>query len=390
MVKSELKILHTESHRQWGGQERRIYNESRWMSMQGHRIVIVAPNATPLFEKARQEGWERYALSFNKFGMVQDTVHLRGILRNVRPDVLNTHGNTDSKVGLFAAWGLNIPCVIRTRHSTPPVSRSWYNRLLYGKLCHFVFTTADCVSRQIRDDLGVPEDRIRTLPSGIDPPDQMIDRDEARRNLAEEIGVEEDRRFVGFIGRLTREKGLHVLIDAFTGIMKQVPGHHLVIIGDGDPMDELRRLIHRRNAENRIHLMGYRDDPWPYFRALDCFVLASSQFEGVPQAMLQAMFAGSPVIGTQVGGIPDIVEHGQTGLLVPPEDTDRLAEAILLTLTHPESALTRAEKAYRYVSNNHTLAAMGGKIARLYEIHLSGARHPAHQSDDPQSVTRSR
>jgi glycosyltransferase involved in cell wall biosynthesis len=374
IVKSELNIVHTESHRQWGGQERRIYNEARWMRMQGHRIIIVAPGSTPLFEKARQEGWERYALHFNKFGMIKDAFQLRAILRNVRPDILNTHGNTDSKVGLFAAWGLHIPCVIRTRHSTPPVSASWYNRLLYGKMCHFVFTTADCVSRQIREDLGVSENRIMTFPSGIDCPDQMIDHGEARRKLADEIGVQGDRRFIGFIGRLSSEKGLHVLIDAFAGIMDQVPDHHLVVIGDGDLVDDLQNQIRQRNGEDRIHLMGYRDDPWPYFRALDCFVLASSQFEGVPQAMLQAMFAGSPVIGTTVGGIPDIVRHDQTGLLVPPDTPDRLGEAILETLTRPDSALKRADNAYQYVSCNHTLAAMGRKIASLYEMHLSGAR----------------
>jgi glycosyltransferase involved in cell wall biosynthesis len=371
MMKSVLNILHTESHRQWGGQERRIYNESRWMSMQGHRIIIAAPRSTPLFEIARQEGWERHALPFNKSGMIKDAFLLRAILRNVRPDIFNTHGNTDSKVGLFAAWGLQIPCVIRTRHSTPPVSNSWYNRLLYRKLCHFVFTTADCITRQIRGDLGVPENRIMTLPSGIDCPDQLIDRDDAREKLNIEIGGRRDRRFIGFIGRLSREKGLSVLIDAFAGIMDQVPDHHLVVIGDGDLVDDLQNQIRQRNGESRIHLMGYRDDPWPYFRALDCFVLASSQFEGVPQAMLQAMFAGSPVIGTDVGGIPDIVRHDQTGLLVPPNNPDHLAEAILHTITRPESALMRADNAFQYVSKNHTLAAMGRKIISLYEMHLS-------------------
>jgi glycosyltransferase involved in cell wall biosynthesis len=153
--------------------------------------------------------------------------------------------------------------------------------------------------------------------------------------------------------------------------MDQVPDHHLVVIGDGDLVDDLQNQIRQRNGESRIHLMGYRDDPWPYFRALDCFVLASSQFEGVPQAMLQAMFAGSPVIGTDVGGIPDIVRHDQTGLLVPPNNPDHLAEAILHTITRPESALMRADNAFQYVSKNHTLAAMGRKIISLYEMHLS-------------------
>jgi len=371
MINQSLSIMHTESHRSWGGQERRIYNECRFMDKQGHKITIVAPKSTPLFEKARQEGWRVHAISFNKVGMLKDVYHLRALLNDERPDIFNTHGNTDSKVGLTAARRLQLPCVIRTRHSTPSVRNSWYNRLLYGKWCDFVFTTADCITRQISSDLGVPEQRIFTLPSGIDCPDNMIDREDARQKLADEIRVGTDRRFIGFIGRLSNEKGLSVLIDAFAKIMQQISRHHLVIIGDGGMADALQHQIDRLNGNPRIHLMGYRDDPWPYFRALDCFVLASSKYEGVPQAMLQAMFAGSPVVGTDVGGIPDIVSHQQTGILVPPDSPDRLAEAILNTITMPESAIVRSNNAYRFVSQNHTLAAMCRKILSLYEMQLS-------------------
>jgi glycosyltransferase involved in cell wall biosynthesis len=365
------KILHTESHRQWGGQERRIFNESRWMRMNGHRIVIVAPKPSPLYDRARRQGWETHALPFKKSGMIRDALRLRTLLRRVRPDVLNTHGNTDSKVGLAAAWGLKIPCVIRTRHSTPAVGNSWYNRLLYRDLCHYVFTTASCITRQLNRDLRVPANRIKTLPSGIDCPGEMIDRESARKRLADEIGVGGGQRFVGFIGRLSAEKGLPVLIDAFDAIKDRLPDHHLVIIGDGDLVAELQARIASKGRQACIHLLGYRDDPWPYFRALDCFVLASSRYEGVPQAMLQAMFAECPVVGTKAGGIPDIVSHGRTGLLVPPDDPRLLAEAILHTIESPAATTQRVASAYRYAKDNHTLEKMGRRILRIYARRLS-------------------
>lgn len=365
-------ILHTESHRQWGGQERRIFNEARWMHDNGHRIVVVAPNPSPLYEKSLRQGWETHALAFNKWKMASDAWHLRTLLRRVRPDILNTHGNTDSKVGLVAAWGLPVPCVIRTRHSTPPVGNSWYNRLLYGRLCHVVFTTASCVSRQIHRDLGVPEERIRTVPSGVDCPQNLIAREAARQALAAEMGLADDQRFIGFIGRITREKGATVLAEAFADIRAQLPGHHLVFIGDGNQAVDVRQVIRERNQETHIHLLGYRDDPWPYFRALDCFVLASSKYEGVPQTMLQAMFAECPVVGTDVGGIPDIVSHDETGLLVPPDNPQRLAQAILHTFDAPESTGRRVAAAYRNVCRHHTLSAMGKKILGVYGQVIDG------------------
>jgi len=372
-MKRRFTILHTESHRQWGGQERRIFNEARWMSDNGHRIVIVAPNPSPLYENARRQGWETHTLFFKRWGMIQDACRLRSILRKVRPHVLNTHGNTDTKVGLVAAWGLSIPCVIRTRHSTPPVGNSWHNRLLYRRLCNVVFTTASCISRQIHRDIDVPADRIKTLPSGIDCPADLIDHELARINLAGEIGLENDRRFIGFIGRITRGKGMHVLVEAFDRIRERIPDHHLVIIGDGNLFDEINLLVRERNLYDRIHLLGYRDDPWPYYRAMDAFVLTSIRHEGVPQSMLQAMFAECPVIGTDIGGIPDIVSHGKTGLLVPPEDPARLSDAILQTIQDPEATRSRVKEAYRNVQQHHTLAAMGSKILQVYEQMIYGA-----------------
>ena len=370
-MESKLKIVHTESHREWGGQERRVFSEGLWMDRKGHHVVVVAPAQSPLYDRAGEQGWETHAVSFNKFGMIKDACFLRKLLRNMRPDVLNTHGNIDSKVGLCAAWGLGIPCVIRTRHSTPAVSNSWYNRLLYRKLCHHIFTTADCITRQIINDLDVPQDRIATIPSGIDCPDGLIDRRQARHRLANEIGVESDSAFVGFVGRLSGEKGLHVLIDAFAIIEDQLPRHHLVIVGEGGLFAALQEQIRERKNENRVHLLGYRDDPWPYFRAFDCHVLASLEFEGVPQAMLQAMFAGCPVIGTQAGGIPDIVIDRETGLLVPPDNPQRLSEAILKIIQEPEDAEKRAARARQYVWENHTIDAMGEKILRVYRMQLS-------------------
>ncbi len=373
-MRRRFTILHTESHRQWGGQERRIFNEARWMSDQGHRIVIVAPHRSPLLERAGESGWETHSLTFKRRTMVGDLFRLRSILRRVRPDILNTHGNTDSKVGLVAAWGLSIPCVIRTRHSTPPVGDSWHNRLLYRRLCHLVFTTASCISRQIHQDIAVPEDRIKTFPSGIDCPDDLIDREAARKRLAEEIGLETDRRFIGFIGRITGGKGVSVLIDAFAAIAARLPLHHLVIVGNGNLFDEMQHRVRTHGLDARIHMLGYRDDPWPYYRALDCFVLASRKYEGVPQSMLQAMFAECPVVGTTVGGIPDIVSHEATGLLVPPDSPGPLADAILQTIESDAATRSRVRSAHRFVSQHHTLAAMGRGIARVYEQTIYGTR----------------
>lgn len=370
MMKTGLKILHTESHRQWGGQERRVFTECRWMRRQGHHVILLAPGQSEIYKRGSQEGWEVYDVPFTRIGMLKDFFRVRALLRKIRPDVLNTHGNTDSKVALTAARGLEIPCVIRSRHSTPAVSNSWYNRLLYREFSDYIFATANCVTDQLVRDLDISTDRIFTLPSGVIPRSDLPAHEDARQSLSAELGLDAETRFIGFVGRLSNEKGLTFLIDAFSKIRDMLPDYHLVLVGEGGFLSTLEAQVREKNLRDRVHFLGYRENPWPYFRAFDCFVLASSKYEGTAQVVLQAMFAECPVVGTNAGGIPDVISHEETGLLVPPDNADLLAEAILKTLRDETSAKRRTQNALQYVHANRTLDKMCEKILEIYKKRL--------------------
>ncbi len=365
-----LKILHTESHREWGGQERRVFTECRWMSQKGHHIILLAPGQSEVYRRGDKEGWEVYDIPFTRIGMLKDFFRVRALLGKIRPDVLNTHGNTDSKVALTAASGLKIPCVIRSRHSAPAVSNSWYNRLLYRDFSDYILATANCVTHQLVRDLDISTDRIFTLPSGVIPCSDLPEHEDARQSLSAELGLDAETKFIGFVGRLSNEKGLTFLIDAFFKIRDIIPKYHLVLVGEGGFLSTLEAQVREKNLRDRVHFPGYRENPWPYFRAFDCFILASSKYEGTAQVILQAMFAECPVVGTNAGGIPDVITHEETGLLTPPDNADLLAEAILKTLGDETSAKRRTENALRYVQANHTVDKMGEKILEIYRKRL--------------------
>ncbi len=370
-----LTIVHTESHRQWGGQEIRIFNECAWMHRRGHRVVVIAPRASCLYRRAREQGWRIHAVAFRDLGLPFDMLRLRGLLRKIRPHVLNTHGNIDSKAGLAAAWGLSIPCVIRSRHHSPPVRPSWYNRLLYRRLCDVVFTTGDVITRQLVADLDAGRRRVITITSGIAVPDHLPAPEDARRRLAAELGLAPDARFIGCVSLLDPGKGQDVLIDAFAQLAGTLVHHHLVFIGDGAYRDRLRSHVPSA-VTGRVHFPGFREDPWPCFRAMDCHVLASTRYEGTPQVILQAMFAGCPVVATRTGAIPGVVRHGVTGLLAEPGDATSLADAIRHTLAEPIEAARRAQEALQYVHARHTMDAMGEKILSVYREVLKKGGHP--------------
>lgn len=348
----------------------RVFNESTWMNNKGHHIIIIAPKHSEIYKKAGEQGWETHAVSFKRSSMLSDIFRVRSLLRKIRPDVLNTHGNTDGKVALTAAHDLGIPCIIHSRHSTPKVRNSWYNRLLYGRLCDYTFTTAEIIKDQLIKDLNVSEDHIFSLPSGIVPPDDLPEHEQARQELIAETGLPPDTRFIGYVGRISRGKGLKSLIKAFAMNNDILPQYHLVLAGQGESLSMLQDLAIKESIQDKVHFIGFKDNPWPYFRAFDCHVLASTQYEAASQAVRQAMFAGCPVIGTEIGGIPDIIIHKQTGILIPPENTPALSKAMCEIVKNPGSAKRMAEKAFKHAKENYTIDVMGKKILQIYSTRI--------------------
>lgn len=367
MINRSLVIFHTESHRNWGGQELRVLKECLWMKDKGHRPMLIASKKSQIYPKAQTAGLDVRLMSFSNLTALVDLIRLRGWLKQSRPDVFNTHGNMDAKIGLLAAVGLGIPCVIRSRHHSHPVSPSWHNKMMYRHLSDYVFTTADRTSRQIIEDLSVAPDKVITVASGISPPDTLMDRADARRRLQEELHLSPHDRFLGSVAMLGDWKGHRYIIDGFAQIHRDFRHHHLVFVGDGSEMAVLKQQAEHLGLDDRVHLTGFKENPWPYFRAFDLDILASTKNEGIPQVLLQAMYAGCPVIGTWAGGIPDIIEDGVSGLLVEPGSSNALARAMTRLLTNPEQAATFSANAFSFVLQNHTIDRMGNRILALYQ-----------------------
>ncbi len=374
-MRSLYKIVHTTCHTGWGGLEKRILNESLWMVKKGHQVVIVAPRDTPLYKRAKEYRLHVHGISFKRFGMVRDYNLLKKIFINEQPHIVNTHGNADSKIALKAALKTGVPCRILSRHISAHVRNTWYNRQIYKKLNHYIFTTADYTTKHLQKVFKLNGMEIFSMPSGIIEPETLIPRDEARKNLALELDLDPDTRFLGFSGRVSKDKGVGTILKAFKLIKSDIP-HHIAIVGDGTPeyLAELKTLARGLKIENRVHFTGFKEDVWLYYRAFDCKILASRNkngipFEGVPQALLEAMYASCPVIGSKSGGITDIIDNKKTGLLFDPQDPEELADRILQTLNQEAATLERVHLARKKVKKNHTIDAMGRDIIRIYRLH---------------------
>ena len=220
-----------------------------------------------------------------------------------------------------------MPAVIHTEHGKHYASRPrtrWLGRLSGRFVDRFC-----CVSGDVADEVEacrvVPKGKIRVIPNGID-----TDRFAGAVNPAAvrvELGVPPGVPLVGTVGRLNEVKRQDRLIRGFAAMLGRFPEAHLVLIGDGPLMSELRLLAEGLGIGPRVHFAGYRADPERVLGALDVFAL-TSRSEGMPLAVLEAWAAGVPVVASRVGGLPEMIDDGRTGLLVDAEDVGALAAAI--------------------------------------------------------------
>ena len=367
----KLIICHTEASNGWGGQEIRILSESEWFRNRGHKIYIGCVKNGILEKKAIGKGFDIKDFEFRKSAVLFDIVRIAAWLKRIRPHVLATHSSEDSWAGLIAGRIAGVPLSIRYRHVSVEVKPNIANKILYCHLCDGVITTADCISRDLADKLGLGTDKVFTIPTGIVPPECKIDRETARIELAKRLGLPENTRFISCIAVLRGWKGHEFLFRAFDNVSPKVPHHHLLIAGEGPAKEGLEMLRGQLSAGGKIHFLGHVDNPFEIFRGSDLAVLPSIKNEGVPQSLLQAMFAECPALGTKIGGIPEIVKHGNTGWLVEPASIESLAQGILNALTNYDESRRMAENALKYVRENFTLDKMGERVEKVMYMLLT-------------------
>ena len=327
---NSLRIVHTEASLGWGGQEIRILTEAQGLIGRGHEVEIwAAPDSNILPEAARRSIPSR-TLPIGRKGL-RGLFAMRRALATVRPDIVNTHSSTDTWLVALARLTLrDPPPMVRTRHISSPIPKNFPTRWLYTRATRHIVTAGERLRETLIRENRFPSVHMTSVPTGIDTAQfRPGDRREARQQL----GLEPDARYIGIIATLRSWKGHLYLLDAFARLAAGDDVLRLLIVGDG-PMDT---VIGKRIAElglgRKIRLTGRQDDVSRWMQALDVFCLPSYANEGVPQAVLQAMLTGLPVVTTPVGSITEAVTHEVTGLLVPPRDDAALADAIRRLLT---------------------------------------------------------
>jgi len=287
-------------------------------------------------------------------------VRLYRHIRRLRPTILHAHlfhANLPARVlGRLAG----VPIVICTEHTMAmePPWRYRLNRWTVGLADRVVAISAN-VRDFCRTRIGLPEEKLVLIPNGVELPELPLPAPwEARAAL----GLPPDGLVIGAISRLDPVKGIDVLLEA----LPQVEEAALVVIGDGPQRAALEALAARLGVSHRVSWAGFQQDAVRLLPACDLFV-QPSLYEGLPTTVMEAMAAGLPVVATAVGGTPEVVADGVTGLLVPPCDPAALARAITALLRDPEQRRTMGQAGRERVAQHFSAVRMIERTERLYD-----------------------
>lgn len=322
-----LHILHTEAAIAFGGQERRILKELQAMRLRGHHMELLCRPHAQMGKYARDAGFAVHVVQMG--GLIN---YLKGVfstwrlLRRGHFDVVNTHSRIDTLLAGTAARLARTPLIVRTRH----LANRPGSLLSYTWLPHRVTTVSEHV-RQTLIDKGVRADHVTTIYSPVPLPQPV-----EHSSLREELGLDEHAVIVGCVAVMRAMKGHIDLINAMAPLMKDRPWLHMVFVGDGSPtFSQVKAHIQSLGLEKKIHLLGTRQDIPNLLAGFDLFALATRK-EASGTVFVEAQAAGLPVIGTDVGGVGEMMRNGQSGILVPLDDAQALTEALRRLIDDPE------------------------------------------------------
>lgn len=367
-----LRVCHIMSADLWAGAEVQVATVASYLVGRPEiELTAVLLNEGPLAGELRRLGVPVTVLDEQRHNALAILLSLTRLLRDHPVDVVHTHRYKDTVLGAIAAKLGGVPCLVRTIHGQSEPMRGWDRakfRIYEGLDRLALRCFADriiAVSRRMGGSLecGYKPGTVVTIHNGVDlrrirptrPPD----------HVRQELGIDPAALLIGTVGRLSPVKGHAHFLRAARLILERQPGARFLIVGDGPLRPQLESSARQLGIDRACVFSGSRTDIYDLMAAMDVFVLPSLD-EGIPMALLEAMAVGVPVVATAVGGVPEVVAHRATGLLVRSGDERALAEACLELARDVEWARTLGDRARRRVEEAFSHEQGGQMLVEAY------------------------
>jgi len=369
MDKHRKKILHLVEDLKVGGLERVLesivlsldkskYDVHVWCLVEGGEIA----------EELKEKGMPVRIIGKRSYYNLSNILLLAYLVRRENFHIIHTHGYFASTFGRLAAILAGVPVMITHVHST--YYEYGKRNLMIERFLSFFTDNVICVSKAVQrfvvEKEGIRESRTSVIYNGISFPWNGLSSEDRKAKRAS-VSVSSQDVVIIEVASLTANKGHHFLLNAFQQIYKKNPTIKLIIVGDGPLQSTIQEEAKKLGMESAVIFTGQRKDVYELLAMSDIFILPSMIREGLSIAMIEAMAMGLPVIGSNVGGIPELIEDRVSGFLVSPGDTDQLARIIDLLATEQDLRKRLGQQGKRIYEEKFTLPRMVQQIEALYD-----------------------
>jgi L-malate glycosyltransferase len=358
--------LHVDTARTWRGGQNQVLLTVNGLRAIGERAALVAHPDGEVRRRAA-EGLELVPLAPRTEMDLTAAWRFSRVINRLTPDVVHAHdphgvamASLALSLGASASHG-RAPAFVASRRVDFHLKGNSFSRWKYRQVDCFI-AASEAIRRMLVAD-GVPSERTVTVHEGVD-----VDHVRAAPpvNIHEAFWLPHQAPVVGNVAALVPHKGQRYLVDAAHLVVREIPDARFVILGEGELREHLEKQIRDHHLEKHVLLPGFRTDVLGCMKSFDLFVM-SSVTEGLGTSLLDAMACARPIVATRAGGIPEIVEDGVNGLLVPPRDAASLAAAIVRALKDESLRTRMGDAGYARVRERFTVDRMVSETAAVYK-----------------------
>ncbi|MEK7607512.1 MAG: glycosyltransferase family 4 protein [Patescibacteria group bacterium] len=376
------KILHVITKSNWGGAQKYVYDLATNLPKEQYESVVVSGGAGPLAEKLTEAGIRTVSIQnlgrdISFFGDISSFCKLISLFKKEKPDIVHVNSSKVGGLGALAARITKVPRIIFTCHGWAfNEDRNFFSlyfiRFLSWLTVMLSHTTITVSERDFHDGSRMlwVKNKIILVHNGIKVP-EFKEKDESRSflsDLAKNKGVDvgENDFLIGAIGELHKNKAYEYTLEAISLLkQKDIPAK-LVVMGEGEERKELENMIDKLSLKKDVALLGFIGDAPQYLKAFDALILSSIK-EGLPYVVIEAGFAGLPVVATNVGGVKEIIDDMKSGILVQTKKPADIASALELIYSNCEKALLFGQNLRQKVEREFSLEKMIEKTMGVYE-----------------------
>ena len=358
----KLSVAHLDTEMSWRGGQKQELELIRRLILLNIKNVLVCKPLSELSKRAQHEGIMVIHLPLAGEWDVLSALKLRAYIIREQINIVHVHSSHAHAIALMAVLRLTSCKLVVSRRVDFHIESFFSRKFKYGSSVNKIIAVSEAIKRILVED-GIDFERIETIRSGIVT--NEFEKSDQSRNLRAELGLSQHNIVIATVAALAPHKAHHVLLKAAYIVVKKHPEVIFLLAGEGEMRSVIEKNIYNLGLEKFVKLLGFIDDIGAVYRAADIFALSSSE-EGLCTSILDAMFFNLPIVATNAGGIPELIQDGVNGLIVPVNDYISFAERINILIENPTRRKTMGTRSSDILEQNkieHTIE----KTLHVYE-----------------------